>query len=171
MALWGLAFFLVVEVSIFLPLYIAGLPVAYFASRWADFKMVPSRFDPTRQILVYTNPFLDGWVGNYEDGLAFGYFTPFKWFLRNPVTNMRFWPIVSTKPSTDTHWVGSVNEVPNDGVPGGFIAWSGPYVGFRWQSLKYGVWIGWKINPRDALVPCGDYRRWGIGTATQVMKF
>ena len=176
MALWGLIFFLLVEVCIFLPLYLVGLPVAYCASRWAATKTVPSRLYPDRQILAYANPVLDWWVGNYEDGCApvfdWWHGSGFAWFLRNPVCNLRFAPLISTKPDpVNVHWIGS-NAVPADGVPGCFLAWQGGFVGFLYQNTRWGVWLGWKINPREAFyIAKDDYRQWGIGTACQFMRF
>jgi hypothetical protein len=178
MAIWGLLLFLLVEVVIFLPLYIVGLPMAWLAGRYAGTHETPSRLFPDRAILAYDNPVLDWWVGNYEDGLkpVFDWWpaekTAFQWFLRNPVCNLRFTPLISTKPSPNTQWVGSVDAVPANGVPGWFLAWSGPYVGFLWQNTRWGMWAGFKINPRDArFVPADDYRRWGLGTACQIMRF
>lgn len=178
MAMWGLFTFLIVEVFIFLPLYIVGVPVAWLADRLAMKHFTPSRLFPERFIVSYENRLLDWWVGNYEDGVKpeFDWWpaekTALQWFLRNPVTNLRFTPILSTKPCPiRVKWVGS-NEVPANAVPACFLAWQGPYVGFLYQNTKWGVWIGWKINPRDAFfVPSDDYRRWGIGTACQLMRF
>lgn len=125
MALWGLITFALVEVCIFLPLYILGTPVAYCASRWAPTKEVPSRLYPERTILAYRNAILDWWVGNYEDGCkpVFDWWhgSGFQWFLRNPVTNLRFTPILSTLPSANTQWVGTLWEVPMDKAPGWFL--------------------------------------------------
>lgn len=178
MALWGLLTFLMVEVCIFLPLFILGIPLAWWASRHAATHETPSRLYPQRTILAYDSRLLDAWVGNYEDGCkpVFDWWpeekTAFAWFLRNPVCNLRFAPIISTRPSPNTQWVGSTDAVPADGVPGWFIAWSGPYVGFLWQNTRWGVWVGWKINPRDArMIPADDYRRGGLGTAMQIMRF
>lgn len=177
MALWGLAAFLVVEICTFVPLYLVGIPAAWLASRYARSVPVPSRIYPDRLITAYANPIMNWWVGNYEDGISvFGY-SVVGWYLRNPVTNLRFVPVISTLPSPNTHWVGTLNEVPADGVLGWFLAWSGPYVGFLWQWKTpvfsvTGIWIGWKINPRDAFyIPADDYRRSGLGTAFQIMRF
>ena len=172
MALWGILAFLAVEVCVFLPLYIVGIPMAWCASRWVPMVPGPSRIFPERQILAYRWRWIDWWVGNYEDGAAPEGWTAFRWFLRNPVCNLRFTPIISTVPGPDTRRVGSVDEIPPDGAPGWFLAWRGPYVGFRWQCRTWGVWLGWKVNPRDArFIAPDDYRRWGLGTACQVMRF
>ncbi|HUW11530.1 MAG TPA: hypothetical protein VM537_17495 [Anaerolineae bacterium] len=170
-ALWGLVSWLAVEVVIFLPLYIFGLPLAWWAQDGARTVEVPSRLYPERAVLAYANPILNWWIGNYEDGVAPEGYSPFRWFVRNPVCNLRFTPVISTLPSPDVDWVGSVGEIPPDGTPGWFLAHAGPYVGFRWQRTTWGVWIGWKINPRDAAGPCNDYRRFGLGTACQLLRF
>lgn len=177
-AIYGLIFFLAIELLVFLPLYIMGIPVSWFASRWAKQKTVPSRLYPDRSIVAYENGLLDWWVGNYEDGAkpVFDWWPAEKstlaWFLRNPVTNLRFTPIISTKPDPfKLRYVGS-DSVPPKGVPGRFLAWQGPYVGFLYQNTSWGVWVGWKLNTRDRryLAP-DDYRIYGIGTACQFHRF
>ncbi len=170
-AAWGLVSWLVVEVLIFLPLYIIGLPLAWWAQDGGRVIEVPSRLYPERTVRAYANPVLNWWIGNYEDGIEPEGYTPFRWFVRNPVCNLRFTPIISTLPSTATRWVGSVDAIPPDGAPGWFIAASGPYVGFRWQCRTWGVWLGWKLNPADARGTPNDYRKFGIGTACQIMRF
>jgi len=177
-AIWGLCFFLVVECVVFLPLYILGIPACWLASRHAGTHDEPSWLYPDRTIRAYNSRLLDEWLGNHEDGMkpVFSWWpkekTALQWFLRNPVGNMRFWPIVSTKPSASTRWVGTASEIPGISQSGWFLAWSGPYAGFRWQNGKWGVWIGWKINPRDArFIMDNDYRNWGLGTALQLMSF
>jgi len=176
MALWGLVFFLAVEVAIFLPLYVLGIPAAWAAARWARVIVVPSMMDADRPIFAYANSLLNWWLGNYEDGIRpeFSWWqdkTAFQWFLRNPVCNLRFTPWISTLPSPGTRFIGS-DQVEPDGTPCHFLAWSGPFVGYRYQNTTWGVWFGWKINPRDArFVSTDDYRRWGIGTAAQIMRF
>ena len=174
MALWGLLTWLLVEVVVFLvflPLYVVGLPLAWAAGRWAKTVPATSICDSGRLITAYTNPLLDWWVGNYEDGVQPPGYTAFAWFVRNPVCNLRFAPVISTLPSLDTRWVGNVNEIPPDGTPGWFLAWAHGYVGFRWQCASWGVWAGWKLNPADASGPCTDYRRFGLGTAAQILRF
>lgn len=176
MALWGLVFFLCVEICIWLPLYLLGIPGSWLASRFARIVVVPSLMDPERPVFAYANPILNWWLGNKEDGIrpTFDWWqgkTAFQWFLRNPVCNLRFTPWVSTRPSPDTQFIGS-NQVEPDGTPCHFLAWSGPFVGYRYQNTRWGMWLGWKVNPRDArFVPPDDYRCWGIGTAAQIMRF
>ena len=171
MALWGLVTWLAVEVCIFMPLYLVGLPVAYAAQLWAPKVLAPSRLYPDRTITGYQWAWLDAWIGNWEDGIAPEGYTALAWFMRNPVCNLRFAPVISTLPSLHTLYVGNVATIPPDGSPGWFLAWAGGYVGFRWQCSSWGVWLGWKINPADASGPCTDYRRFGIGTACQLLRF
>lgn len=177
-AVWGIISFLAVEAFVFLPLYLVGLPVAFFAQSSASTEVVDSMVFQGRRIVAYKNRLLNWWVGNYEDGIdpEFDWWsqknTPFKWFLRNPVCNLRFTPIISTKPSVDTKHVGTSVSLPKDGEPGWFLCWSGWYVGFRYQNTKWGVWLGWKVIPLDAThVASDDYRRSGIGLAAQFMRF
>jgi len=167
--IWGLIFFLFVEACVFLPLYLLGLPVAWAASKWAPTEITKSRLWD-RYILAYRNPILNWWVGNYEDGIVPDpSTTAFRWFVRNPVTNLRFVPLLSTRPDPiRLQFVGS-DEIKPTGTPCHFLAWQGAYVGYRYQNASWGVWLGWKLNPRDKrFVSYNDYRRFGIGTATQI---
>jgi hypothetical protein len=163
---WMVVSALTVEAAVWLPLYLAGLVVVPLASRLADKTERPSKLY-SRLILCYKNRILDELWGNHEDGIAPDGWTVWRWFLRNPVTNLRFWPVISTKPASSTRWIGSPAIEPGCR----FIAWNGPYVGCRWEGSKLGFWLGWKVNPRDAVeIPTDDYRRWGIGIAMQVLR-
>ena len=172
---WGLASWLAVELLVFLPLFILGLILMPALLRFAPIVQVESRVNAGAQIEAFRWVWAQTLFGNWEDGLLPLWWsqqggTRYGWFVRNPVCNLRFWPIVSTLPSPSVRWVGNVAAVPADGTPGWFLAWQGPYVGFRWQCGTWGVWLGWKVNPADRN-GCTDYRRAGIGTACQVMRF
>jgi len=177
-ALWGLITFLAIEVFVFLPLYLIGIPLTIAASRYARIKVVPSRLYPERDIIAYSNQVLDWWIGNYEDGLdpEFEWWdsskTALDWFLRNPVCNLRFVPIISTKPDPlRVRFIGTLDEIPHQNRPGWFLCWQGGYVGFFYQNESWGIWLGFKVNPRDArYVLPDDYRNWGIGTVAQFWK-
>jgi hypothetical protein len=171
MALWGLVTWLLVEVFVFLPLALAGLPVAWLAGRYAERVTYPSRVWDGLWVTGYKNATLNAWVGNYEDGIIQPGYAPLAWFIRNPVSNLRFVPVVSTLPSMKTSFVGSTTKVPVDGASGWFLAWANGYVGFRWQCATWGVWLGWKVIPNDAFGPVSDYRKSGIGTACQLLIF
>ncbi len=135
---------------------------------------VESRVNVGEQILVFKWAWAQALFGNWEDGLSPSWWTGTRYgfFVRNPVSNMRFWPIVSTLPSTGVKHVGTAAEVPADGTSGWFMAWQGGYVGFRWECASWGIWIGWKVNPRDALPDAPrDYRYSGLGTACQLLHF
>lgn len=171
-AVWGLVAFAAFEACVFLPLFLVGLPVAWFAAKYAELGLGTSRMG-SRSIIVYRNPVLNWWVGNYEDGvIPDAKTTAFRWFVRNPVTNLRFVPLLSTRPDPERlRSVGS-DEIPPAGTPCLFLAWQGPYVGFRHQNKSWGVWLGWKLNPRDKrYVDPHDYRRFGIGVAAQILRF
>ena len=173
---WGLASWLAVEMGIFLPVFLVGL-VLFWPLLW----LCPIvQKESTINVGQPVSAFKWGWAnelwGNHEDGLNPDWWaakggTPWTWYLRNPVCNMRFWPIVSTFPSASVRWIGNVAAVPPDGTPGWFLAWQGGYVGFRWQCVSCGVWLGWKLNPKDAAVTPSDYRIHGLGTACQLMRF
>ena len=161
---WMLITWLPVEVFILLPLYLLGLPTVALASRFAKREQGVSVVTGG-SIIQWANPILDEWIGNHEDGIMVPGYTPWTWFLRNPVCNMRFWPVISTRPSLHTHYVGTASEI---GLPGWFVAWAGPYVGFYYQNAAWGLWLAWKINPRDARPDAPkDYRSFGLGTACQ----
>jgi hypothetical protein len=177
MAIWGLISFLLVEVFIWLPLYLTGVIAVWAADHWgAKTRLIKSRIDPDRYVLSYSNHFLNWWIGNYEDGIdPESLWWPelkskLDWFLRNPNTNLRFAPIISTLPDPEKlEWVGTLTEVPGLDTPGWFLVWQGPYVGFLWQGKKCGVWLGWALNPRDKQPMCPrDYRWHGVGIKAQV---
>ncbi|BDU76312.1 hypothetical protein [Mesoterricola sediminis] len=181
-ALWGLVAWLLVEMVVFLPLYLLGLVLMPILLRWAPRTVRPTRIPneymhPGGLVEAFAWDWADALWGNKEDGLLPWWWeqkggTAWGWFLRNPVCNMRFWPIISTLPSPSTQYVGTLQDVPANGDPGWFLAWAGPYVGFLWQNTHWGLWIGWKINPRDARrIDPEDYRTHGLGTACQFMRF
>ena len=171
-AAWGLVAFVAFEACIFLPLFLVGLPVAWFAAKHAELGLGVSRMG-SRSIIVYKNPILNWWVGNYEDGVIPDAKTKaFRWFVRNPVTNLRFVPLLSTRPDPERLQSVGSDEIAPSGTPCLFLAWQFPYVGFRYQNKSWGVWLGWKLNPRDKrYVDPNDYRRFGIGVAAQILRF
>ena len=161
---------------LWLVLFIPGAILFPLAYRFAPTEQKPSMFG-TGPILGFRWKWLDLWLGNYEDGLAPELWakesngTAYGWFLRNPVTNLRFIPFLSTTPDPSrVRWIGNdwVWET-RDSVRHGFVCWQGPYGGFRIQGAKYGVWLGFKVRPRDAS-GVADYRTWGISMACQFLK-
>ena len=111
--IWLAISFLAVEVFIFLPLYLVGLIVFPFAYHFAALKVKPSFINQGQYVIGFKNRILDEWLGNREDGLLPGWWqkeagSAYGWFLRNPVSNMRFWPYISTFPNPEkTKWVDS----------------------------------------------------------------
>ena len=175
MGLWCIVSTLAMEILVFLPLYLLGIPTSWLALQLASVCYKPSRIDPNVYVMAFRSHFLDAWLGNWEDGLCPDWWAvrggkPFTWFLRNPVTNMRFWPAVSTRPHpTKIRWIGTDHQ-PKDGEPGFYICWQGLYSGIRWQGAKGGIWFGWKVIPSDRF-GVTDYRAWGIGIACKRLKF
>lgn len=179
---WMVISFLVVEVFVFLPLYIVGVLAFKVAMQFADITISESRINKGQDILVFRNWALNEWLGNHEDGLNPEWWaklggTPFTWFLRNPVCNMRFWPIISTRPNAEKTWfIGSLDRVPdNDAETGWFFCGRGPYCGALYQGKRLGCWFGWKVNPLDRRIgrlggPSLDYRFYGIGIASMVWR-
>lgn len=182
LAPWILLSTLVVEFCIFLPLFVVGIFASMLAFWKAPTVEGPSMIYPKTTITKFKWHWLDAWLGNYEDGLNPTWWvkanptystwkTRFTWFLRNPVTNLRFWPVISTKPEPEkVKYIGSDTSKP-DGIPCWFLAWQGPYGGFRYQTTTRNFWFGWKIKPEDRNgVPSSSYRYWGIGIAIQFNK-
>jgi hypothetical protein len=171
--------YLLVEVFIFLPLYLLGLIAFPIAYRFAALKIEPSFINKGEYIIAFRNRVLNEWLGNREDGLLPGWWhkdregSAYDWFIRNPVCNMRFWPIVSTIPNPEkTGFVGSLDHVPDSAAETGwFFCWEGLYAGFLYQGKRFGCWFGWKTNPRDRRQDAPrDYRYYGLGTACQVWR-
>ncbi len=173
---WMLITWGTVEIIVFLPLYLLGL--ATFPIAW---KLAPKTYTQSlvwhddRAIKTFKWLWLDEIFGNHEDGLLPFWWsnqggTAYSWFLRNPVCNMRFWPIISTKNAPeDVVSIGNVAEITDK--PGWFACWQRGYVGVRWIWGKMGLWIGWKLNPRDVYgIPADDYRKDGIGIACQIIR-
>lgn len=184
---WGTVSWLIVEFLVFMPIFILGLvivPVLYFI---CPFAQAESRATFGEQITIFAWPWAQALFGDWGDGICplwwiqrqqgEGATVATKWtlytyFLRNPIGNMCYLPIVSTLPSQNVRWCGTLNEVPADGIPGWFIAWQGEYVGFYYANTSWGIWLGWKLNPRDAEQNAPkDYRYAGLGTACQLMRF
>lgn len=179
--IWLIVSFLVVELCVFMPLYLVGLAAFPIAYRHADKIYRDSNINTGYLVLTFKNPILNEWLGNHEDGILADWWvrerggTAYGWFLRNPICNMRFWPIVSTLPSPHTNWVGSLDHKPYMPERGWFFAWAGLYSGVYWCGKKWGVWMGWKINPIDRHIgtpsaPHKDYRYYGLGLAAQIWR-
>ena len=171
----GLITFALVEILVFLPLFLLGLVVVPLALRLAPTVQVPSRLWPVT-ITTFRSKVLDELWGNHEDGILAGWWaakggSAWTWFLRNPISNMRFWPVISTRPvPARVRYIGSPT-IPPDGTPCCFLAWQGPFVGFRWQSDTRGLWIGWAVNPSDSQGMPNDWRAFGYSTVLQILRF
>lgn len=175
--IWMLIFFLLVEVCIFLPLYILGVLLFPVFNRYAAKAIIESNIWHGWGVLAFRAPWLNEWLGNREDGLNPTWWqkrggTNYTWFLRNPVTNMRFWKIISTVPRPeDVGWVGSLDHKPADDEHGWFFCWEGLYAGIYYQGRKYGCWFGWKTIPDDRDIHAyKSYRYYGLGIASMIWK-
>lgn len=182
---WG-----AVELLVFLPLFLLGLIAFPIAEAWAPIVTTDSRVWG-RHIVAFKWPWLNTWLGNNEDGLSpiinGKAYDPYLWFIRNPISNMRFWPIISIKPKPilalcNPPWklpapiyvLGNAPEIVE--TPGWFVCCCGWRVGARWiwenpiMTIK-GLAIGWHLNPRDAkYIPPSDARREGIGVVCQILR-
>jgi hypothetical protein len=174
---WMLLSSLAAELLVFMPVYLLGLLVFWPLLWLCPRVQLESHVNAGEMVTAFKWTWVDELWGNFEDGLLPAWWAQkggsmWTWYLRNPVCNMRFWPIVSTLPARSVRYVGTVANVPSDGVPGWFIAWQGGYAGVLWQCKRWGIWWGWKVNPRDAQVDAPhDYRYSGLGLAAQLMRF
>lgn len=181
---WLVITVLVFQFCIFLPLFFLGLPALALALKTAPITLIQSNWWPKRdrfKCISFSWPWLNAWLGNYEDGLCPPWWDAKRadksdwskrmlWFIRNPISNLRFWPITGTIPNPSrVKWIGDDRQAP-DGVPCFYVAWQGPYVGLRWQGKSYGIWIGWKIKPEDRL-GITSYRSLGVACASQILDF
>ena len=169
---WMVLSFLLVEVLVWLPLMLSGLVVMPLALRWAETYDAPSRLWPDKVARYFRNPILQELYGNWEDGLCPQWWkdvqgTPWTWFLRNNISNMRYWPVISTRANLATRYIGD-DEIR----PGAcFVAWSGGFVGFRFEKWGWGIWAGMAVNPRDAhRIDPLDWRSFGYSTVAQIFK-
>ena len=99
--IWMIVFFTLVQCIVFLPVFLFGLFTFPAWWRWApkeEFLSSMTGEHDTR----FSWAWLDELLGNHEDGLLPAWWitedagTAYGWFVRNPVANMRFWPVVST---------------------------------------------------------------------------
>ena len=177
---WLLLSWLTVELLVFLPLLILGLPASALALRYADVELRHSILPSKAPVLAYTNTILDVWLGNREDGVIAAWWRRdhptwsdwrlgFTWFVRNPVTNLRYIPIIGLVPSpSHIRYMGADTE-PEWSRPGWCLTWQGPHSGFVWQTSKFKLWIGWKLLPQDRVRITG-YRKYGVGPVAQLRR-
>ena len=173
--IWMIVFFTLVQCIVFLPVFLFGLFTFPAWWRWApkeEFLSSMTGEHDTR----FSWAWLDELLGNHEDGLLPAWWitedagTAYGWFVRNPVANMRFWPVVSTLPQpNNVRWIGTIDHVPSSKETGWFYCWQGAYSGLLIQRGSWGLWLGWKTNPRDALM-IKDYRWAGLGTTLQLWR-
>jgi hypothetical protein len=173
--LWLIMFFTLTEVIIFLPVFLFGLLTFGAWYRWAPKEPFTSSMT-NEAATKFKWAWLDELLGNHEDGLLPVWWitedagTAFGWFVRNPVANMRFWPVVSTLPDpAKVGWIGTLDHVPGPKETGWFYCWQGAYSGLLIQRASWGLWVGWKTNPRDQHA-IRDYRWAGLGTTLQLWR-
>jgi hypothetical protein len=175
---WLTFSWLAVELFVFIPLFILGLPVLAVALKLAKIESRPSITPWKADVLAFKNPVLDWWLGNKEDGLCAmwwrrdhptwsGWRLGWSWFVRNPLTNLRYAPIVGTVPRPARIRFLGADDEPDWDHPGWCLTWDGPYSGFVWQTAKFKLWIGWKLLPQDRFGILG-YRQYGVGPAAQL---
>lgn len=182
-AIWGLLSFVLVEVVVFLPIYLLGLVLMPALCNWAPIEKRESRLNPGVEIEAFRWAWAQALFGNWEDGLSPTWWNDynlvpaptaasrFTWFLRNPVNNMRFWPWISTRPAPARVGFIGMDHIPAAGEPGWFLCWQGLAVGCRWQCASWGIWAGWAVSPSDRLGMPNDWRAAGYSVVLQLFRF
>lgn len=95
--------------------------------------------------------------------------------IRNPVNNVRFFPIMGVKPiSSKIKFVGSENCVEdssNDDKEVWYLCWQGVYGGFRihirFKTFMLRIMFGWKLRPEDTKAISNFIRSQKVGFAYQ----
>jgi hypothetical protein len=157
---------------------------------------VTSRFDSSRQIVVFKDWFMYPWSSD-EDGID-GHanketYDPdfFKRVInwsckRNAVGNHRFiWPFQLILEPCEIKFIASKGytkgDVKNIDANFWYIAWQGYRASFRIHYKRLRIWVGWKIYPMDQKEVCDCvadiedprdhievyWRRYGVGIAKQ----
>lgn len=173
--------YLLVE-AIWLVMFIIGLVLIIPAIKWAPKEdaiepewavVVPEYWPNGMPMTRWKWRWLDEIIGNHEEGILPSWWkdhggTILSWYIRNPVTNMRFWPIVSTKATPDVRWCGT-----SDGTKDGwFVIHHKWFVGWWWRQPTWKIWVGFKLMPFDA-IPSDrrkDYRWYGCGVGCQFIR-
>ena len=181
--LWGLISWATVELTVFVPVYILAMLLLPALFKWSPIVLGESRVNMGQTIEVFKWGWAQALFGNWEDGLSPVWWTTqcgeirptwntrWTWFLRNPVDNMKWWPIISTIPNPSRVRFIGTPCIPPDGVPGCFLCWQGGYVGFRWQCATWGIWAGWATSPSDSLGIPKDWRAYGFGPVLMILRF
>jgi hypothetical protein len=139
---------------------------------------VASRFEPSRQILVFKDKFMYPWSSD-EDGINWHaneetrYEGTFKQIImwsakRNAVGNSRFvFPFKLTVDSSKIKYIASSNFNKGDenNIDKNFwyIAWQGNRGCFRLHFNRLRIWIGTKLYPRDQDYIEPEWRKSGTG--------
>lgn len=161
------AWILFLAVSVLLE--IVGVPLVAYAAWRGRVRMAPSR-DPlvAGEIPVWAARWLFPF-GNDDDGIDYPAFVNgrpsgsrpgsrwwrLKWYLRNPVENLRYLPILGFRPDVARIRArGNCNVTPDYDGPLTGLRWS-----YVWQGAYAGLWlrmparwafrIGWKLIPAD----------------------
>ena len=169
---WMLITWAAVELLVWLPLFVLGLAAVPLMLRAGLITERESWLNQGQQVIAFRWSWADELWGNHEDGLCPAWWaqkggTAWTWYLRNSISNMRFWPVLSTRANRNTHFRGSTEIAPGCR----FVAWTGPYVGLRWEGARWGIWLGWAVNPRDASeVLTSDWRAHGYSVVAQVFR-
>jgi hypothetical protein len=176
-------FWVLTELFIFLPIYLLGLILVPFLAHFTHWELGVSRSIPPRRIWTWRQW---AWLwGNDDDGICPMEMRPtvlnaVKWYIRNPVENLRYTAFGLRITPRKVIAYGNVRITPDvDYKITNLKTW-------RWcavrQGIKGGVWIqgpvgtkrlnlrfGYKLIPQDSIsISPEDGRLSGCGTAAQI---
>ena len=177
-----IAFYLLVELFVWLPLFLLGLPIVVALSIANAWNLGTSKNPQNGSLLVWPKW---AWVwGNDDDGVIPAgtpatAWNAIKWYLRNPVENLRYTAIgLRPKPQLICTRGNCRVDPDADYANVHMKAWRWC---LTWQGCRAGLWVqgpifglklnlrlGWKLIPPDAVsISPMDGRLNGCGTATQ----
>jgi len=170
----GVVWWLVVELCIFLPLFVVGAVVVPLLAAAHAWTLRPSSRYRDRLVYVWRGGALTWLWGNEEDGVTGAEWYRIahakwsharlarNWYFRNPVNNLRYAPWITCKlDASKIRFKGTADSAA--GEPGWFLCWQGIYANFYYarrigKKLFY-FRIGWKTEPKDARgIAADDYR-------------
>lgn len=180
-------------VALGLLLYLGGAFLVPFALLCGAYELRDSKFFPSVHGLFWSWPFMGLWSNeedtdfgspNYvrENGSLDHRLIALKWYFRNPVSGLRWAPILSCKlEQSKVQFIGSsgLQGVVQPFIyefkqPNWWYAWCGPYsciwIQFRVGAQLWRLWLGHKIYPADSQTSEYGYRQYGSAFAAQLKR-
>ena len=156
--------------AVFLPIYLLGIPVVGMLQLLDCYTLGKDR--------QYHFPRWAWLWDNATDGICPSGYSPLRWYLRNPVTNLRFLPGFGFTMAGRTFTsIANCSTTPDiDPVAKGWtyaLTYSGIYAGLWLRRSLYGktltIRLGWKLVPADVRhVSPIDGRYAGVPFAAQL---